>query len=416
MKLNLPSHPGVYLFKNSAGKILYVGKALNLRNRVKSYFRGINSNPKINLLVASTRDIDWIQVDSSLEALILEADLIKKNKPKFNTQLKDDKDYLYIKIPREPFPRVLTARKHDLKNAKYFFGPYPSSKSVRTTLKILRPIFPFRTCKVNQGKACFYYHLGLCPGVCVGKINETQYLKNLKNIVSFLNGQKNDVLAKLEKEMKEFSIKREFEKAATVRNQIKSIQYVTAKTYDISEYLNNKYGLENIRERELINLTKILDLKNVPKRIEGYDISNIQGNLAVGSMVVFTEGESDKNEYRRFRIKTVKKISDVDMIKEVLTRRFKNSWAQPDLIIVDGGKAQLNASFSTLRNSKVKTPVVALAKKNEEIFTIERKKPIKLELNSEALHIVQRLRDEAHRFAHSYHSLLRKKSLFDFKS
>ena len=222
---------GVYILKDKTDKPIYIGKALNIKGRLKSHFR--STNVKEKSLVSRTSKINTILVESEIEALILEANLIKKFKPIFNTSLKDDKDYLYIKIPKEPFPRVLVARKRDLKNSKIYFGPFPSTSSVRTTLRKLRKIFPFRFCRIGQKRACLSFHLGLCPGACIGKINEENYLKNISNLIKFLKGQKEELLRKLDNQMQKASKKMEFEEAKKIKQTIDALHYVTLSRSDI---------------------------------------------------------------------------------------------------------------------------------------------------------------------------------------
>lgn len=408
MKIPDTKNPGVYLFKNKSGRVLYIGKAINLSKRLGSYF-GTQATSKQKKLVFEAKSIQTIEVDSEIEALILEANLIKKYQPSYNISLKDDKDYLYLKIVNESFPRVLLARKKGLEDAKEFFGPYPSASSLRSVLKSLRRIFPFRTCKVNQGKACFYYHLGLCPGVCLGKVSETEYSENIKKLRLFFGGKKGKVLSLLEKEMKEKALASEFEKAAQIRDRIEAVNYVTRPTRRIDEYIEAESLLE-LRKKELTDLAKALKISEPPIRIEGYDISNFQGQEAVGSMVVFVSGSAEKSEYRRFKIKDFTSANDPGMMGEVVRRRLKNNWPLPQLIVVDGGKTQLAAAKTELQRAGLSIPVFGLAKKNEEIYSITGE-IIRLAKDSRALFLLQRLRDEAHRFAISYHRKLASQSL-----
>ena len=407
MKLaSLPENSGVYIFKDKNQVPIYVGKAVNIKKRVRNHFNLKKSDAKEQLLVERMTDIDTIVVDSEIEALILEANLIKNYQPVFNSQLKDDKDYIYIKITRDEFPNVLAARKRDLTGAKEFFGPFPSSFKVRTTLKFLRRVFPYSNCKPNQKRPCLYFNLGLCPGVCAGVISQEDYHINIRKIIFFLKGERQKIISDLEKQLKTASKKLEFEKASILHDQIESINYITKPFRNFGHF---EPDLAGIRNKEMQDLAKEIGLANTPKRIECYDISNIAGKDATGSMVVFTDGIADYDEYRRFQIKNVVGINDTAMMAEVLERRLKNNWPLPDLIVVDGGKGQLNATLAVLRRLKKEIPIISLAKRLEEIYMPGDPKPLRLSRQNRALKLIQRLRDEAHRFAINYHRKLRSK-------
>lgn len=406
MDFELPENSGVYIFKDASFVPIYIGKASNIKKRVKNHFDLRSSDPKEILLIDRVKNIESIKVDSEIEALILEAHLIKRYRPVFNSRLKDDKDYLYIKITNEPFPKVLAARKRGLKNTIDFFGPFPSASRVRTTLKTLRRIFPYSNCKPNQKRPCLHYHIGLCPGVCAGLITKGQYRSNIKKISLFLKGEKDKVLNTLEKELKGATKKLEFETASHIKNQLESINYIT-KPVRTFEYLD--LDIEEIKKEELATLAKTLDIPRSPKRIECYDISNIGGKDATGSMVVFNDGVADHDQYRRFKIKQVEGINDPAMLSEVLARRLQNDWLRPDLIVIDGGRGQLNAALGVITRFKLSIPVISLAKRLEEIYTPDKKEPLRLSRNNSALKLIQRVRDEAHRFAISYHRKLRSK-------
>ncbi|HEX7456243.1 MAG TPA: excinuclease ABC subunit UvrC [Candidatus Nanoarchaeia archaeon] len=404
---NLPGSSGVYILKDIKNKPIYVGKAGNIKNRVRTHLvEQKESAPKSKIIQQKTTSVEAIQVDSEIEALILEASLIKKFKPPLNSQLKDDKDYLYIKVTKELFPRVLTARKRNLKGAETYFGPFPSARNVRTTLKTLRRIFPFSSCSPNKRKPCLHYHLGLCPGVCAGLITEEEYGKNVKDLNLFLQGKKTKLFDMLERELSRMMRNLEFEQAAQLKEKIEALKYVTKPVRGI-EYLDG--DMEEIRDKELSDLAHLIGLGKKPKRIECYDISNMLGKEATGSMVVFNRGLADRSEYRRFKIKTVRGISDTAMIAEVLQRRFRNKWQKPDLIVIDGGRGQLNAAKNAVKKLGLGIPVVSLAKRLEEIYLKNRKKPIRLPRYRDALKLTQRMRDEAHRFALAYHRKLRSK-------
>lgn len=403
---NLPENSGVYIFKDKYQVPIYVGKAVNIKKRVKNHFDLKKSNAKEQLLVERTTSIDAIVVDSEIEALILEANLIKNHQPLFNSQLKDDKDYIYIKITDDEFPKVLAARKRDLTDTREFFGPFPSSFKVRATLKFLRRVFPYSNCKPNQRRPCLYFHLGLCPGVCARVITKKDYRTNIRKIVLFLKGERQKIINDLEKQLKNASKKLEFERAAIIRDQIESINYITKPSRNFEHF---EPDLEGIRNMEMEELAKEINLTKPPKRIECYDISNIHGKDATGSMVVFTNAVADHSEYRRFKIKTVVGINDTAMMAEIVERRLKNDWPVPDLIVVDGGKGQLNAVFEVLRRLGKEIPIISLAKRLEEIYLPGNSKPLKLSRQNRALRLIQRLRDEAHRFAINYHRKLRSK-------
>ena len=403
---NLPQNSGVYIFRDSRNKPIYIGKALNIKKRVKDHFGSKVGTTKETWMLEKTDAVESIRIDSEIEALILEANLIKKYKPVFNAQLKDDKDYLYIKITRDPYPKVLTARKKDLKNTTIFFGPFPSATKVRTTLKILRKVFHFTSCRQNRKRACLYYHLGLCPGVCIGLISQKDYQKNIKGVIYLLEGRRSKLIGILENEVQKFVKRLEFEKAKEAQRKIEALNYIT-QPIRMLEY--PEIDVEELRRRELGELVNILNLTEKPIRIECYDISNFSGKQATGSMVVFTHGFADPSQYRRFKIKFVKGPNDTAMISEVLERRFKNDWKMPDLILIDGGKGQLSAALKVVVDFNLSLPVISLAKRLEEVYLTGDEKPLRLPRGSVALKLLQRIRDEAHRFAVTYHRKLRSK-------
>lgn len=390
----LPRKSGIYQFKDSQGHVLYVGKAIDLYHRVASYFnRQIDA--KIATLVSQIASVETIIVESELEALILEANLIKKYLPPFNVRLIDDKDFLYIGLTREDFPKVVTIRKQDLDKLKKYWGPFPSSKTVRETLKQLRRVFPW--CQGGR-RACFYFHLGLCPGACAGLISQNNYKKIINKFSKFLDGKKVQLLEELTKEMLAASKREQFEQAAQLKKMIYGINYLT-QSNRVKAYLENPNFLEEETTLALRQLQKDLNLYKIPQRIEGYDISNIQGKEAVGSMVVLTNGAIDKSQYRKFKIKISGRPNDVGMLKEMIRRRMKNNWPLPDLIIVDGGRGQARAVKSQI-------PVYGLAKRMEWLYP-PKGDVIKLSKRSLSLRLLQKLRDESHRFAVAYHRKLR---------
>lgn len=383
-----PEVPGVYLMRDGKHSPLYIGKASNLRHRVLSYFQRPQET-RLEKMLEQVKTIETLKTDSVIEALFLESNLISKYKPKYNIKLKDDKTFLGIFITHEEWPKIIPARMTQKLPDGEFFGPFPSSGQVREALQILRKIFPFRvSCKPLSGKACFEYHLGMCPGVCTGKISQKDYQRTIKQIRLFLRGKKKAVICDIEKQMKDLVKKMEFEKAAKLRDTV--------------------FALRHIQDVALITEDNLTHPEDVPMRIEAYDISNITGAFAVGSMVVFSEGLIDKNQYRKFKIKTIKGINDIEALKEVISRRFSHSeWSFPNLILVDGGRGQVNGAKEVLKNQKLDIPVVGIAKgpdrKKDEIITDEN-----LSVDKKLL---LRIRDEAHRFAISYYRLRHQKSL-----
>jgi len=389
-----------------------VGKANSLKNRVSSYFQSPSKLlPKTKLLVKNISSLDFILVQSEIEALLLEANLIKKYKPKYNISLKDGGSYPLIKITvKEDFPRITSTRKLE-KDGSLYFGPYPDAKSVRYVLKLIRRIFTYCSCK-SHPSSCLYHHLGLCP-LPVHKIDKIAYRKIVKNIVLFLEGKKEKIVNNFVKEMDKASKNEDFEKAGYLKKQIENITYLTQKNISSSAYEENPNLLSDLRLKELTNLQKVLGLNKIPERLECYDISNLQGSNATGSMVVITDGFIDKSQYRRFKIKTKNSPDDYEMLREVLTRRFNNDWTHPDLLIIDGGPGQLSAAMEILKVNHLQITCIGLAKKFEEIYYQNKDKTDKLVLakDSPALQILMRLRDESHRFAKSYHLKLRSKWL-----
>jgi excinuclease ABC subunit C len=533
----LPAKPGVYLFKDNLGKVIYVGKASSLRNRVGSYFSSsAKLSSKLERLVDRISDLEAIVTDSEYEALLLENNLIKKYRPTYNVLLKDDKTFPYLKIDlKNDWPTVrITRRFH--KDGDRYFGPYISAYSLKQTMKLIRKIFPFRSCNRTitgkDARPCLEYHIKSCLGPCIGAISQEDYYDVIKQVVLFLEGKQELLIQDLKHKMEEASRQLQYEKAALLRDQLKAIENVVenqriavtvrgdedaialAQTKDlaymeiffirnnklmgrdyvlldgvrdeepdqimtsfvkqyysstssipplillqfpidepdvISRWLSNQRGASvKLRvpqrgiKKQLINIveenarqglalyqakqSKIIEsalvleelkdrlgLPRMPLRIEGYDISNIRGNQAVGSMAVFSKGLSKRAHYRRFRIKTVSGIDDYAMIQEVLHRRFKRSlaadekWsATPDLILIDGGKGHLNAGLEILKELGLDSiPAASLAKEKEEVFVPGRSEPLNIPRTSAALHLLQRVRDEAHRFALGYHRKLR---------
>ena len=535
----LPAKPGVYLFKGKEGKVIYVGKAANLKSRVKSYFGSPSNLPsKTQQLVSNIRDLEFVITNSEQEALILECDTIKKYAPKFNASLKDNKTFPYLKIDiKEDWPGVYITRRVQKDGARYF-GPFASAGAVRKTLRLIKKIFPYRSCtKRIDGKdkrPCLDYYIHQCLGPCVGAVERNEYRDVVNQVILFLQGKQELILRELDAKMKAAAQQLQFEKAASLRDQIDAIenviegqriattlqgekdviglaqnerlasvelfrvrnnkligqdhfimegtqgdsprqimtsfvkQYYASASYVpsrillqypvdelavLSQWLSQQRGskvelqvpqrgakkklVETVAENaarglELAQLKEMkaevissglqelkdrLHLPRMPRRIECYDVSNIQGTLAVASMVVLDKGWPKPAHYRRFRIRTVAGADDYAMIQETLRRRFKRGetgegvWGiTPDLVLIDGGRGQLNAALEVTQESGVASvPTASLAKENEEVFIPGAPQPIRIPKDSPALHILQRARDEAHRFAISYHQKLRRK-------
>lgn len=416
----MPSNPGIYLFLDKKGKVLYIGKAKNLKKRVSSYFiNGSSLLEKTKILIGKTSKIKTINTHCEIEALLLEANYIKKYKPFFNLRLTDGKAYPIIKITiKDDYPKILMSRRIEDKKSNLYFGPYPNAGAMRLVLKTIRKIFPFVSFKNHPKKICLYYHLGLCPCPPVFDSIELkkEYRKNIKRTILFLKGSTKNVLKDLKKERDLLSKNEEFEKAKNIQKKINSILLVTSPSYVSFDSNVNPNLDEDIKDKELLSLQKNLDEANSKifslKRIESFDISNISGKFAVGSMVVFIDGEKDPTLYRRFRMKFTKgKPNDFAMISEVVSRRLNHrEWSFPDLIIIDGGKGQVSSVLKVLKRKNLKIALIGIAKREETIITSNFAE-IKLPKDSKALHLVMRIRDEAHRFAITYHRNLRSKYL-----
>ena len=463
---NLPKTPGVYAFKKDK-EFLYIGKANNIKERVKNHFlprrslsEGGSVTFKDSLLTKQTKKVGYIKSDSEIEALLLESTLIKKYQPKYNIMWRDGKNYFFIEITKparnaslaqrrctaasghsdaggparnaslarrrctaasghsdaggEKFPQVFITHQVNVKNNH--IGPFVDGKSLKQVLKILRKIFPYRTCKNLPKKPCLWYQLNRCPAPCLLKRQlgrqipnfelklQKESQQNIKNLIKILQEKKRQVLKNLKKEMEKNSLSEEFEKAGKIRDQLNSLEKVLAhaKIFEPEKLMIKDW--DNVQKI----LQRLLKTKETISRIEAYDVSNIQGKEATGAMVTFINGKPAKNFYRKFKLNFQGKPDDLKMLKEILTRRLKHQeWPCPDLILIDGGKTQLNAAKSIIKKS---VPVIAIAKKKNELFIT--KKPVLLKsLPREIFNLILQLRDEAHRFAISYHRKLRKKSL-----
>lgn len=428
---DLPKEPGVYFHKGASGEIIYVGKAAVLRNRVRQYFQASrNRDPKTELLVGEIVDTDWQVVDSELEALFLEAEMIRRYMPRYNILLRDDKAMTYVRINfKDKYPNITYTRR-PLDDGADYYGPFLSALALRKALKYLRRAFPFSTHTQLPQRACLQFHLGLCPGPETGDLDEKLYKSNLKKIVRVLKGQRKNLIMELEKDMKQLAADSEFEKAALARNQLFALKNLGQQVI-----FSDKEFQDISKDHALVELTKLLGLTKPPRRIEGYDISHMSGTDTVASMVVFTNGVSDKASYRKFKSR-VPGNDDFAHMREAMTRRFSEKnikqWGMPDMLLIDGGKGQLEAALSVLREKNIQLPAIGLAKKHEEI--VVRNDWPHTQLNAEAVlklrgfsrvsedftlvdlpnssnivKLLQRIRDESHRFAVSYHSVLKVK-------
>ena len=394
----LPDRPGVYLFRDLEGRVHYVGKALSLRKRVLSYFQP--SRPlatKLMQLVQRTADLEWIVTGSEAEALLYESSMIKEHQPKYNVSFRDDKSYPYLKVTvEEEFPRLFVGRGTHETGIKAI-GPYANAGLLKQVYAGIRRVIPFRTCRVLPKRACLDYHLGLCPAPCEGKISREEYQENLSKVFRLMEGKKEEVLKELQAKMREVSRRRQYEEAAKYRDQIAGLLELATRRRRF------------VPAESLADLQSVLQLPRLPRRIEGFDVSNIYGREAVGSMVTFVDGKPFKDGYRRFKIKTVPGIDDYAMMREIVRRRYDEPTDLPDLVLIDGGRGHLSAVLEVLKELKLDLPAAGIAKEFEQIFLPGRSEPIILPPQSRALQLVQRIRDEAHRFAIGYHRLLRGK-------
>ena len=540
---NLPAKPGVYQFFNDKGKVIYVGKANNLRSRVKSYFHSKTSNAKTEVLVSKISDLELVVTDSEVEALVLENNLIKENKPRYNVNLKDDKSFPFIKVTNEPYPRIFSTRRVIRDGSKYF-GPYTSVKSMKSALRMINQIFKIRSCKYDindesiakkKYKVCLDYHIKKCDGPCEGLVSEKDYNEMVDEVVKVIRGRTDDLIKELDKKMKSSSENMEFEKAAGIRDKIDQLKIISSKQKVVSndfedrdvisvafEDKDSACSVFNIRsgklvgkkqlrlslsgseeleeiynsatrfyygdhvevpreilfeveptEKELLeewlnqrsekkvkifipqrgelkalilmckenanlqlkeiqlqkmkkegnvpyalsSLQRDLRLKQLPRRIECFDISNIQGSDSVASMVVFIDGKPKKSEYKKFIIKEVEGPDDFASMQEVIRRRYtrllENKEPFPELIMVDGGKGQLSSAVQILNSLGIKQyNIIGLAKRLEEVFFPEKSEPESISKTSSGLKLLQQIRDEAHRFAITFHRVRRSKRTF----
>ena len=429
----LPANPGVYFHKDTSGEIIYVGKAASLRNRVRQYFQKSRArDPKTDVLVADIADTDWMTVDSEVEALFLEAEMVRRYMPRYNILLRDDKAMSYIRIDYDSdYPTVSTTRR-PLDDGARYFGPYNSTTSIRQALKALRRIFPFATRRTpGQKRATLHYHLGLDPGLEEGKTSLEEYRANLRKLMAVIQGKRHTIERELEKDMKAKAKAQDFEGAAKARNQLFALRNLHRQVI-----FSDKEFLDISKDHALSELVELLGMAKFPARIEGYDISHMQGSDVVASMVVFSNGVSNKSEYRKFKTKKDQN-NDFYNMHETISRRLseknRKAWGLPHLVIIDGGKGQLDAATRARDEADcARLPFIGLAKREEQI--VLHKGRSNVTLNEAYLHtlggyvtesedfilinvphstnlvkLLQRIRDESHRFAVSYHSVLKGK-------
>jgi excinuclease ABC subunit C len=420
-----PTTPGVYLMKDRLGRVIYVGKAVNLRSRASSYFnRTAEFDRRTADLVPEIADLDFLPADSEVDALLLEARLIKDIQPRFNQELKDDKTFPYLEIfHREDFPRVEFTRKPHPKGTK-LYGPFTSAKRLRGAIVVLQKIFKFRTCSldIEDGdprwrwfRPCLLASINQCTAPCNMRVSKDEYRREIRRLMLFLDGKKDELFDELKLEMQAASQALKFEKAGRLRDQIKALENLNLRG-NLKEnaqpevfYIDPKRGLKGLK--------KIFNLANLPRRIEGMDIAHLQGGETVASLVQFIDGLPFRQGYKRFRIRSVEGVDDFASMREVVSRRLRRlsqeGEAFPDILLIDGGKGQLNAALEAMRAIDVTPPfTVSLAKQEEEIYVPGEPEPRKLSRHSYGLRLLQYVRDEAHRFAQHYHHILRRKSTF----
>ncbi len=421
--VSIPSTTGVYFFyKNDVP--IYIGKAVNLKARLASHIQNAKLDRKERAIIEQADRVDFTQTLSDFEAIILEANLVRKYRPQYNIQLKDDKSYLYIKISiHDQYPKITLVRREN-DNKSIYFGPFQSNRLTRSLVLHIRKIIPFCTQKTIGKAACFYSKIGLC-NPCPAEIEKQHaserkdlqktYLHNIKLIVKILNGNSSFVLKHLEKDLVVATKKEAYEDALIIRDKLLLLENLlharSFSSWDDIRVTSKANMHDAIAEFMQANFGK--SKTNDDFRIECYDISNLFGKDATASMVVFQDSGMEKKEYRRFKIKTVQGISDFAMLQEVLTRRFRQkSWQQPDLLVIDGGPPQLRATRKILHELQVTIPMIGIAKHPDRLFTVgERISPAHYKRNSTFFKIIQEIRDESHRFAKKYHLLLRSKKM-----
>jgi len=418
-----PHAPGVYLMKDESGRVIYIGKAKDLRKRTGSYFRKTAlDDPRTAPMVAEIRDIDYLACESEVDAILNEARLIKDIRPKYNRDLKDDKSFPYLQITvREEYPRVEITRTPRSKGVR-LFGPFPSASHLRGALVVLQKIFRFRTCGLiirdgdirrREYRPCLLVSIGQCSAPCAERIPREEYRRNIRRLCEFLNGKKGKLLSDIKREMAEAASERRYERAAVLRDQFQALESLKDRG-KIDVHLQPEV-FQIDPKRGMLGLQKIFHLDEMPRIIEGMDIAHLSGQQTVASVVRFIDGMPFKPEYRRYRIKTVEGIDDFASMAEVVSRRFASATPEnspPDILLIDGGKGQLHAALKALEHAGSRPKlIISLAKRDEEVYIPGQEEPLCLSRKSWALRLLQSVRDESHRFAQHYHHILRRKSV-----
>jgi excinuclease ABC subunit C len=410
--------------KDDTGRVIYVGKAKSLRDRISGYFvNAASPDAKTEIMRKEIVDFDVLEADSEVDAFLMEARLIKDIRPKYNIRLKDDKSYPFLEITtQDDFPKVRVTREPS-KGSK-LYGPFTDVTGLHQAVELLQKIFKFCTCgldiraadkRLRFNRPCILYSMNMCSAPCAGRISKSEYAKGIAHLRRFLDGKRKNLISGLEREMKRYADRMQFEKAAEVRDQLRAIEALAKRGLG-----ERYYGLETVGvspQEAIVELQEVFKLKDVPRTIEGIDIANIAGKETVGSLVSFVDGKPCRSGYRRFKIRTIGGIDDCACIAEVVRRRYarlqRESSVMPDVLLVDGGKGQLTSALKALDEVGAEVGLVlSIAKRQEELFCSESPKPIKLERTSPALRLLQYIRDEAHRFAQHYHHVLRRKKTF----
>ncbi|MCF7907943.1 MAG: GIY-YIG nuclease family protein [Candidatus Omnitrophica bacterium] len=390
--------PGVYIMKSANGEVFYIGKASSIKKRIMSHFS--RSESKNSNFLGEVCDIECIECTTPEQALILEAALIKERKPKYNIALRDNKSYPYVAVSKDDFPRIFITRPKT-KSPAILFGPYPAAKTLKSALESIRKVFPFRSCSRLPKTACLFFHLKLCSAPCEGKIVSREYKEIISNATKILNGERRQLTQNLKVKMKRLADKQKFEQAAKIRNIIIAID---------SLYEGRPKAHETISLKETLGLAKL------PLYLEAIDISSLGASEATGSVVVFKDGLPDKGSYRRFLIREVKGKDDYAMIAEVVKRRYsrliREKKSLPDLVVIDGGRGHVGIAQKVFSSLGISIAVIGIAKKNEEVWFADRRVSLSIAKDQPCLHLLQRIRDEAHRFAHSYQLHRRKGKVF----